>query len=204
MSVMRIRCGRCAVICCITAYRSRLSWRRSTATPVLEAATINPGNVGDGRVSTWEAAPKSAARKIEIVVAPSTEIVVTLDTDLVTRTVENIFDNALRYTPSGGTIEVELRETGSDVEIRIGNSGRAIPIGERGAIFEKHRQEGSEVGHMNLGLGLYFCRLAIGAHGGRIWIEETDRLPTVFGIRLPRRLANTATHAIAEPLGAAS
>ena len=42
---------------------------------------------------------------------------------------------------------------------------------------------------MNLGLGLYFCRLAIEAQGGRMWVEETDRMPTVFGIRLPRGAA---------------
>ena len=38
---------------------------------------------------------------------------------------------------------------------------------------------------MNLGLGLYFCRLAAEAHGGRMWVEETAELPTVFALELP-------------------
>ena len=38
---------------------------------------------------------------------------------------------------------------------------------------------------MNLGLGLYFCRLAIEANGGLIWVEQSERLPVVFAIRLP-------------------
>jgi PAS domain S-box-containing protein len=134
----------------------------------------------------------ATAGNIEIVVAPSPEVKVMVDPDLVTRTIENIFDNALRHTPRGGTIEIELREVGLDVEIRIGNSGRAIPVEARHAIFEKYCQSASDFGHMNLGLGLYFCRLAVEAQGGGIWVEETDRMPTVFGIRLPRVAVNAA------------
>ena len=87
-------------------------------------------------------------------------------------------------------IEVELREAGPDVEIRIGNSGSAIPVGARQAIFEKYWRTATGLGHMNLGLGLYFCRLAVEAQGGGIWVEENDRMPTVFGIRLPRVSVN--------------
>lgn len=133
------------------------------------------------------------ARKIAIVLAPAPEITLTIDADLVTRTVENIFDNALRYTPVGGRIEIERREVGSDVEIRIGNSGGAIPVAARTKIFEKYEQGGPDIGRMNLGLGLYFCRLAIEAQGGRMWVEETDRMPTVFGIRLPRGAAGASS-----------
>jgi signal transduction histidine kinase len=40
---------------------------------------------------------------------------------------------------------------------------------------------------MNLGLGLYFCRLAVEAHGGRIWVEGTAECPTIFVVELPIR-----------------
>jgi PAS domain S-box-containing protein len=132
------------------------------------------------------------SRKIAIVLALPPESTVEVDADLLTRTVENIFDNALRYTPSGGSIEIDLREVGPDVEIRIGNTGRAIPAGARSRIFEKYGQVSSDVGRRNLGLGLYFCRLAIEAQGGGIWVEESEHMPTVFGIRLPRVAANAA------------
>jgi PAS domain S-box-containing protein len=125
------------------------------------------------------------SRRITIVSAPPAEVQVGVDTDLMTRVIENILDNALRYTPAGGQIELELQGNGADVELRIGNSGSAIPVDARHSIFEKYRRGGSETGHMNLGLGLYFCRLAVEAHGGRIWVEETARLPTVFCISLP-------------------
>jgi PAS domain S-box-containing protein len=127
----------------------------------------------------------AGSRNIEIVVTPASEVMAAIDVDLLTRTVENIFDNALRHTPMGGTIEIELRQLGSDVEIRLANSGSAIPVEERLTIFGKFEQGGSNLQRTNLGLGLYFCRLAVEAHGGRIWVEEDARMPTVFCIRLP-------------------
>jgi PAS domain S-box-containing protein len=129
-------------------------------------------------------------RRVTLVVTSSPHITITVDTDLVTRTIENIFDNALRHTPVGGSIEIEVRELSSSIEIRIGNSGHAIPIGARKSIFDKYQHSSPAIGRMNFGLGLYFCRLAIEAQGGEIWVEETDRLPTVFGIRLPRMPAS--------------
>jgi len=141
-------------------------------------------------------------RKISIVLTPSPEITATVDADLVVRTVENILDNAIRHTPAGGCIEIELREDGPEVEIRVGNSGPAIPVEARQSIFAKHGQGGAAVERRHVGLGLYFCRLATEAQGGRIWVEETERLPTVFAIRLPR--AALALAAPSEPSGVPS
>ena len=141
-------------------------------------------------------------REITMVLRPSADLTVTVDADLMTRAVENILDNALRFAPSGGHIEFELQEIGPDVEIRIGNTGAAIPVAARLTIFDKYGQSGSDIGRRNIGLGLYFCRLAIEAQGGRIWVEETDRLPTVFGVRLPRLVVVAARRAPA-PGGAA-
>jgi two-component system, OmpR family, heavy metal sensor histidine kinase CusS len=67
-------------------------------------------------------------------------------------------------------------------------------------VFDKYRQTTTRVGRMNVGLGLYFCRLAIEALGGTIWVEETERMPTLFGIRLPRLVVSAAPPAQTEPL----
>jgi PAS domain S-box-containing protein len=144
------------------------------------------------------------SRQIAFVFTPSPEIMVTIDADLLTRTIENILDNALRHAPSDGSIEIAFRQVGSDAEIRIGNSGCAIPVGARETIFEKYRQASSEIGRMNLGFGLYFCRLAIEALGGKIWVEETAQLPALFVIRVPR-LPATATRPVpTAPIAVAS
>jgi two-component system, sensor histidine kinase and response regulator len=107
------------------------------------------------------------------------------DLDIMTRVLENIFDNAMRHTPHGGMIDVAAARTERAVQLHIGNTGTAIPTEARTRIFEKFGQAGAGSGRMNLGLGLYFCRLAAEAHGGRIWLEERPTLPTVFSIELP-------------------
>lgn len=115
-------------------------------------------------------------------------LVVAIDADLMTRVIENLLDNAARYTPRDGRIHVGVTVHDDRVKIAIGNSGRAVPAEARAVIFEKYGQSASgSHGRMNLGLGLYFCRLAIEAHVGKIWVEETEPLPTVFVIDLPLR-----------------
>ena len=141
-------------------------------------------------------------RDISIALVADMGVTVTVDADLVTRTLENVLDNALRYTPAGGCIEIELRQSGRDVEIRVGNSGTAIPVEARQAIFDKHRQVNCDIARRNLGLGLFFCRLATEAQGGRIWVTETERFPTLFRIRLPRLVVVAPTSASGGPLRA--
>ena len=127
----------------------------------------------------------AANQRITMAVSASGEKVIQADADLVTRVVENVLDNALRYTPPGGRIEISLIESHSTVDIRVGNSGRAIPLASRAGVFDKFVQDNVAHGRLNMGLGLYFCRLAAQAHRGKIWIEETPELPTVFVIELP-------------------
>jgi len=112
-------------------------------------------------------------------------VTVEVDRDLMTRTLENIVDNAARHTPQGGLIRVWGRAVPGGVELRIGNSGSAIPEPNRALVFEKYTQMRDAHGRGSVGLGLYFCRLAVEAHGGSIWIEETPELPTVIALRLP-------------------
>lgn len=108
-----------------------------------------------------------------------------VDVDVLTRVVENIFDNAMRYTPPGGLIEVRAEPRENALALLIGNSGPPVPEEARTHIFEKFWQGADERRRHNAGLGLYFCRLAAEAHGGRIWIEQTTELPTIFGIEIP-------------------
>jgi two-component system sensor histidine kinase/response regulator len=141
-----------------------------------------------GRILTQIAAQRrviSSTREIKIDVRVPVEVEATIDVDLVTRAIENVVDNALRYTPSGGTIALIAARAGEDVEIAIGNNGPPIPSEARPAIFEKYGQSGRHSGRMNLGLGLYFCRLAAEAHAGTLELHETPEFSTLFTFRLP-------------------
>jgi signal transduction histidine kinase len=116
---------------------------------------------------------------------PLDDVEVEVDVDLIMRVAENILDNAARYVPEGGRIVIFTRPGAGAVDVCIGNNGDPIPVDKRDQLFEKYtRGEGAQRG--NLGLGLYFCRLALEAHGGSITIEEQPGLPTVFALRLPQ------------------
>jgi signal transduction histidine kinase len=107
------------------------------------------------------------------------------DRTLLQRVLENILDNAFRYTSARGRIAVTLQST-NGVEIAISNDGPVIPEPERLRIFEKFQRgpkDGASAG--NAGLGLYFCKRAVEAHGGGIHVVETKDWPTSFRISLP-------------------
>ncbi len=125
-------------------------------------------------------------RKIEITygVASGAEQL-DIDRSLFMRMIENLLDNAIRYTPPKGRISVSIRRADSGMRIEVGNSGAPAPDCVRTVVFDKLGQTDGDSGRMNLGLGLHFSRRAVEAHGGRIWVEERPELSTVFCIDLP-------------------
>lgn len=107
------------------------------------------------------------------------------DPALLRRVIENILDNSLRHAPSAGHVSIQTR-LGRLLEISISNDGPPVPPEDRERIFEKFargRGEAPTVG--NAGLGLYFCKRAVEAHGGQIRVLETSEWPTSFVIELP-------------------
>jgi signal transduction histidine kinase len=141
-----------------------------------------------GKILTQIAAQRrviASTREIRVEVRVAAEVEATIDVDLVTRAIENVVDNALRYTPSGGSIALSATRIGDDVEVAVANDGPPIPLDARPVIFEKFGQSGKHSGRMNLGLGLYFCRLAAEAHHGTLTLRETDEFATEFVFRLP-------------------
>jgi signal transduction histidine kinase len=107
------------------------------------------------------------------------------DSTLLRRVLDNLLDNALRYTPPEGRIAVEA-EQDDDVIISVRNSGTPIPVADRHRIFDKFaRGHGEATARGNAGIGLYFCKRAIEAHGGAISVVEDAEWPTSFVIRLP-------------------
>jgi signal transduction histidine kinase len=151
---------------------SQLELRRETVDPLALLSEI-------GRST----APLLRQHEVGLTVEGTPGLSISADRDVLTRVVENILDNAFRYAPRGGRIELRAHRVQDTVELRIGNDGAAIPEERRITVFEKFA--GTKDGRGNLGLGMYFCRLACEAHGGRIWIGSEPGLPTVFVIALP-------------------
>jgi len=102
------------------------------------------------------------------------------------RVLDNLLDNALKYTPEGGLITVAVRLVNGQVEVRVADTGPGIPPEHRERIFDRFtRVPGSEGRRRGLGLGLAFCRSVIEAHGGRIWVESEVGRGSTFAFTIP-------------------
>ena len=115
---------------------------------------------------------------------------VTCDPDLMRRVLENLVDNAIKYSPQGGSVRIEARPEGDRaVEIRVVDQGRGVPEAFREKVFEKYVRVDPDVAlaarNMSRGLGLTFCRLAVQAHGGSIRVTPNTPRGSVFSVRLP-------------------
>ncbi len=121
------------------------------------------------------------------------------DLDLVLRTVENLIGNALKFTPTGGVVQVSVRlataeelsqklsgvTAGMLVEVR--DSGEGIPTEEQTRIFEKFGVVESRKRRVKVstGLGLALCKLVVTTHGGVIWVDSQVGQGSRFAFILP-------------------
>ena len=112
------------------------------------------------------------------------------DSDLLRRVIENLLDNAIRHAPAGTEVQVTTAHQRSLVEVRVADHGPGIPPEMRTTIFERFFQgvqgESAEPNatRTGRGLGLAFCKLAVEAQGGTIWVEDGNP-GAVFCISLP-------------------
>ncbi len=110
---------------------------------------------------------------------------VDMDSDMVRRVLINLLENAIKYTRSGGRITISARRQEKHVLISVADTGPGIPASEQQRIFEKFSRVQEEGRPKGLGLGLAFCRLAVEAHGGKIWVESSEGQGSTFHFTLP-------------------
>lgn len=111
---------------------------------------------------------------------------VTADGDMIRRVLSNLLENAVKFAPAGGEICVGAREEGDDVLMWVKDNGPGIPGSERERIFDKYARLRAKEGPKGIGLGLAYCRLAVEAHKGRIWVESEPGEGSSFCFTLPR------------------
>jgi signal transduction histidine kinase len=124
------------------------------------------------------------------------------DSDKIVRVLQNLLDNAIKFSPPGGVVTLGAhfyapeRPLPADVPLHppfdssewlvfwVQDRGMGIPAAYHDRIFEKFGQvRGRKV--RGTGLGLTFCKLAVQAHGGRIWLESREGAGSVFAFALP-------------------
>jgi NtrC-family two-component system sensor histidine kinase KinB len=138
--------------------------------------------------------PRAAARRITL----RTELNASLpkidgNRNMLTWALQNLVDNAIKFSPTQAVVTIqalleagETETTGDRLRINVIDQGPGVPKADRQRVFQKFYQSNRPQGAKGVGLGLYFCRLAIEAHGGRIWIVDANDEPgATFCFTLP-------------------
>jgi PAS domain S-box-containing protein len=125
----------------------------------------------------------------ELVLSTEAELPeVTGDPDKVGRVLINLVDNAVKYSPDGGRVDVEVRRAGSHVRFAVTDRGLGIPLGEQRRVFEKFYRLDPNMnrGVGGTGLGLYICRELVRRMDGRIWVDSKGLgRGSTFNVELP-------------------
>jgi PAS domain S-box-containing protein len=113
------------------------------------------------------------------------------DADMLRRILINLLENAIKFTPAKGKINISACTAGDFVEICVSDTGPGIPPADHDRIFQKFTRLVKKDGPRGLGLGLAYCRLAVMGHGGEIWVESRPGKGAKFIFTMP--IANSVS-----------
>ena len=114
------------------------------------------------------------------------DLVVTADRDRLRQALANLVDNAIKYSPRGGRVDMQAAADGNDVEIRVRDTGPGISEPDLPRIFDRLYRGDQSRATRGLGLGLSLVRAYIEAQGGAIRVESTPAKGSTFIVHLPR------------------
>ena len=138
--------------------------------------------------------PQAERRNLRLsgTIAPTLAPVL-IDAAQVQRVLYNLVQNAIRHTPSDGSVVLEARDAGAVVEVSVADSGEGIPESELPRVFDRFyrgdRARTREQG--GAGLGLTIARGIVEAHGGQIWVESSPGRGSRFTFTLPKAAAGS-------------
>jgi K+-sensing histidine kinase KdpD len=126
-----------------------------------------------------------AGSRVEVVLTEDDAPLFHADLHQAERVVANLVENALRYSPPDETVRVQVRETGSEVLVRVVDHGPGISAGEAERIFEPFQRGSLRGPASGAGLGLAIARGFAEANGGRVWVESHEGQGATFVLALP-------------------
>jgi PAS domain S-box-containing protein len=108
-----------------------------------------------------------------------------VDEDMARRVLINLMENASKFSPVNGRIEIGAREDDGWIHMWVSDNGPGIPAVEQDRIFDKFTRLRGTSKPGGLGIGLAFCRLAVQGHGGHIWVESEPGSGATFRFTFP-------------------
>ena len=131
--------------------------------------------------------PQAAQHQIALRTFPARATIVAADGERILQVLTNLIDNAVKFTPEGGAVEVTLRDDGTDAIVSVSDSGPGIPLDDLPRIFDRfyrvERSRSREAG--GTGLGLAIAKHIVEAHGGRITVTSRPGAGSTFSVALP-------------------
>jgi two-component system, NtrC family, sensor histidine kinase KinB len=138
------------------------------------------------RESFRDVEPSAAARQQILSNTVNTVLpLIWVDVDMAHRVFINLLENAIKFTPANGKIEIGAQNDGTFIKFWIRDNGPGISAADRERIFEKFTRLRRKEKAGGLGVGLAFCRLAVLGHGGEIWVDSELEKGTTFWLTLP-------------------
>jgi len=137
--------------------------------------------------------PEAEARGVALSAEVDEEVEARLAPDKFERVLFNLVTNALRYTPSDGSVAVRVERRADDLLLRVEDSGEGLPEEAPGHMFDRFWRADRARSGSGAGLGLAIARGLVEAHGGRIWAENRPQGGACVSFTLPAVKAEAAT-----------
>jgi len=153
----------------------------------LRWSDIDLGQAARRALQSQEAAAAQAGLALRAIVPPDLPLV-RADRDRLNQVFDNLIGNAIKFSPNGGEITIQLADAGEMVQVAISDTGIGIPPDQLERIFERFYQVDGSVTRKygGAGLGLAIVRRIVEAHGGRIWANSELGRGSTFTFTLPK------------------
>ncbi len=154
----------------------------------LEELTREPIRLDDVlQASIAAMKPMAESRSIDLALDASTiDVSVEGNSVLLSRAVSNLLDNAIKYTPTGGTINIKVTRSNRQALVSVTDNGPGIKARDLPRVFEKFYRARAELDDTpGTGLGLAIVKTITEQHSGKVWVESTPNIGSSFTISLP-------------------
>ena len=130
--------------------------------------------------------PFAKLRSVNVTTQLPEQLIAAVDNSRIERLMQNLLDNALKFAPDGGTVQVRLLSVGDTIVLEVEDNGAGIAREEQPELFKRFSQGAAGKRYTGgSGLGLYLCKQVAEAHGGVIECESQPNKATIFRVILP-------------------